>query len=126
MASRMYFNTHSPGLNDVVISGAFAPNGTSAPTLLSTKRHFTVARTGVGLYTVTFDDKFFAYVSRSLSVGTSDSTPTLVQFGAWTPSAKTLVIKTFRESAGTFALADLATNADNVVSFSVTFTNTSA
>ncbi len=65
MANRVFQPLFSAGYGRVLLSGAWYPNGTSGPTLASgapVAGHagFTIARTGVGTFTLTLPDKYAA------------------------------------------------------------------
>lgn len=64
MASRNFTDLQTLGKDRKVITGSFKPNGITAPVVASNKGvGWTVARTGVGLFVVTFQDAYNAYDS---------------------------------------------------------------
>lgn len=114
----------SPGL--IVIGGSFAPNGASAVSATSRKgMGWSVARTGTGQFTITFNDKFVDLVSAIATLQLNAAAASVVQVGAWDSSAKTLILTVLTESAGALAAADVAANANNRIHFEVKFSNTS-
>ena len=124
MAARIWQGIQGLVHGHKIIVGSFRPNGSSA--LVSsqvTGRGFSVARTSTGLYTVTFVDPYPQLVGFSFSARVSDATPVIVQGGAWSAANKTLVIRVLKETTGTLAVADLASDADNVISFVAHFRN---
>lgn len=119
MAARNYAPIRALNRSTVRISGSFAPAGTGAVT--STKgKGFSVARSGVGTFTVTFTDKYNDLLSATATVQLAAAADTQAQVGAYSASAKTLVIRTL--TAG--AAADISANADNRVHFDLVFVNT--
>jgi len=57
MANRIFFDTQSLQPELKILAGSFTCNGTSDPTT-TTGTGFTVARSGTGKWTVTFDDTY--------------------------------------------------------------------
>jgi hypothetical protein len=108
------------GTNRIRVNGSFLPKGTGTPAVFAGKG-FTISRTAVGNYLITLDRVYTKLVSAICSVRTAAKTPTTVQFGDYNASAGTLQIDTYEEAAGTFAEADLADDADNVVNFELVF-----
>lgn len=102
----------------LVVKGSFAPNGASALDATAVKgRGFSVARSGVGIFTVTFDAVGVDLVSTLASLRLNASANSMAQPGAYDATAKTLIIRTLTAGAD----ADIAANANNRVSFEVTF-----
>lgn len=113
----------------LMIAGRFAPAGTGTPTIPDSgkNRGWSVARTDVGDFTITFADfdwlaleSFVAYVRQS-----DGSTPTVVTGGDWDNSAGTMKLTIYEESAGTLAAADIGADADDEVNFIATFRTSS-
>lgn len=124
MVALMFDDIQTYGKKRVIMHGSFNPNGTSAPTVKDGKG-FTVARSSVGLYVLTFARTFNELTSSLCGVRVADATPTIVQMGDYNAANSTLQIRTLQETGGTLALADLATDADNCVSFACIFRDTS-
>ena len=116
------------GQKRVKVLGSFLPKATAAPVVSSGKR-FTVARAGIGDFTVTFTDAYPQLVGVQGSCRNADTDDTwMVEFGDYDASAKTIKMYTKFQEAGvddTFVKADMADDADNEVYFEVTFRNTS-
>lgn len=106
--------------NLVPIAGSIAPNGTGAPTINAGKG-FTVSRTGVGDYLITFDQIIIGIVSKQISVQTASDTDTAVKWGDYTAASKTLQF--YINTAG--VAADLAADANASVDFVVWVRNSS-
>ena len=104
-----------------VVSGSFAPAGTSAPTTVRGKG-FTVARTGVGQFTITLDKRYPELLDFQATLQLATATDQFCVAGAVDLSAKTAII-TVWDVSGTGA-ADVAANANNRVNFSLTFKDT--
>lgn len=122
MASRLLLKVCGLNHGHVIISGSFGPAGTGAPVVDSSQgRGFTVSRTAVGKYTITFDDKYANFVGAIPGIQTDADTQATVQLGAYDATAGTLAVKTFVGGS----LADLAADADNNVHFAVFFGNKS-
>lgn len=125
-ASRETHDLKTIGLGRVAIHGSFAPNGSSALVAANTHgKGFSVARTGVGVYRITLDDKYPELVAAVAGVQVADATPTIVQFGDYVAASKTLDVRVLQESTGTFAVADQAADDNARVSFCLFFRNTS-
>lgn len=89
------------GLNRVMVHGSFRPNGATGIVSGSTKgKGYSVARSGTGLYTITFDDKYPALVSAVGHARAADATPTVVQFGDYSAANKTLQLRLLQASTG--------------------------
>jgi hypothetical protein len=122
MASRSFHKMLHGQQGLVKIEGSFAPNGSSALVSTSTKgKAFTVARTGVGVFVVTLNDKYAELISTRCGVQLSALADTDVLFGPIDViSAKTVTILV--KTAG--VAADIAANANNRIHFSLTLRNT--
>ena len=125
-ASRITHDMGTIGLKRVIVHGSFAPNGTDALVAANTYgKGFTVARTGVGAYLITFDNAYPELVSATPGAQAADATPTIVQFGDYDATAKTLAVLVLQEGGGTLAAADQTADANARVSFECIFRNTS-
>jgi hypothetical protein len=123
MGSKRYDIIQTQGLQRVRIGGSFQPSGTSAPTNVI-GQGWSVARTGVGAYLITFTDTFFALDEAQVSVRSVGAAFAVGTFGEWVPASKTLVLKVYNIVAGAAAPVDLGLNADDVINFHVLFRNT--
>jgi hypothetical protein len=106
----------------VLISGSFAPNGTSALVAASTKGvGFTAARTGVGTFVVTLDDAYNEIVEAQATLQLSTPAAQMAQLGPVTApagatrGAVTIVVA----NSSTGAAADVSANANNRVHFQI-------
>lgn len=110
------------GRENVVVSGSFAPDTANAPTDVRGVG-FSVARTSTGLFTITFDSKYYQVNSATAALQLATGDDKVAQIGAYTaPTATasgTLQIRVWDISGA--AVADVAANANNRVNFSVTF-----
>jgi hypothetical protein len=122
MADRIFEPLRSFIKEGILIAGSFRPNGTGAvDNALNTGLGFTVARTGVGVFLVTFDDRFASVIRKftELALDVVAARGTMVT--ALDLSAKTMEITILNTSTG--AAADVASDPLNVVSFEVFFKN---
>ena len=123
MASRIFEKFWVLGKSRVEICGSFMPNGTGVPANVY-GNGFTVARTGVGIYTVTFADPYFGYDAAwaDLECATLGQS---VQITAEPDVrvAKSLVIAAF--ITNTASATELAFNANTRVHFGIRMKNTS-
>lgn len=110
------------GLTEIV--GSFAPNGVSAVDLTTRQgQGWTVARTGVGAFQLTFSDLFVDLVSATANLQLAAVAASVVQIGTYVAASKTLVLTVLTEAAGALAAADVALNANNRIHFRVVFRN---
>lgn len=123
MSSKVYSPIRTRGIHRVRIGGSFRPAGTGAVTNVKGKG-FTVARSGVGLYTVTINDVYNSLEECEATGQTSDNSFAFASIGAWDPPTRTLVIGLYKLPGGVATLTDMAANANNVVHFSIIFKNT--
>ncbi len=117
MANRLWdtaFKTLGKGA--VVIKGRFATNSTSSPTAANTKgKGYTVARTATGIYTGTLADKYSDVEGTVVDIQLNSPRAYEATLKSIDPATKAFVIHTTQVSDG--ALADIAANANNWVSF---------
>jgi hypothetical protein len=118
MASKIFNKKLTAGQGRVDIDGSFAPAGTGAVTSVN-GAGFSVARTGVGVFEITFVDKYVELVAANATVQLNALADTDAVIGPWTASTKKLQI--FVKTAG--VAADIAANANNRIHFQVTFRN---
>ena len=122
MAEKIFFDMQALNPHVKIIAGSFKPNGSSAvDNTANTGAGWTVARGGVGIFTVTLGDTYPGILSATCSVALSAVADTKVQFGAIdVASAKTLVINVIT----TASAADIAANAANRIHFCLVLRNT--
>lgn len=114
-----YGDLGSNTVGTVSIRGRFAPQGVGTPTVTFGKG-FTVARTGVGVFTVTIPKPMLGTLAGwRLDVRTVTLIDVEVQGGTWVASTGVFTIRT--RTSTTNAAADIAANADNEVSFALIF-----
>lgn len=94
MADRLFKRLKGLNNEEIRISGSFRPNGTSAPTDVVGKG-YSVARSGVGLYTVTLEDKYNELLSARCSIRGADGVGHKVEIGDYSAANKTLQIRAF-------------------------------
>jgi hypothetical protein len=107
------------------VAGSFQGAGAASPAAANSKgRGWSVARTSVGLYTITFSTVMGDLISALATVQVSDADFGIASFGD--SASKTLQLRTFM-AATTAApvLADLADDANERVSFEILFRKTS-
>lgn len=120
MASRTFRDPKCLEHALVIIAGSFAPAGTGAVTAPKGKG-FTVARTGVGTFTVTLSDKWVSCLYAGAHVQLAASADTVAQVAAIDLTAKTVVIRTLTAGSD----ADIAADANNRVNFVLFLKNSS-
>ena len=122
MAEKIFFDMQALNPHVKIVCGSFKPNGSSAVVAAdNTGAGWTVARGGVGIFTVTLGDTYPGILSATCSVALSAVADTKVQFGAIdVASAKTLVINVVT----TASAADIAANAANRIHFCLVLRNT--
>jgi len=124
MANRNFDFMQALGKGVKLVSGSFAPNGAGAVSSASVKgKGFTVARTGVGVFTITLQDSYIALLSCSADLQLVAPDDKILQFGAIdVVTAKTIVLNVYDISGA--ALADIAANAANRINFALILSNT--
>ncbi len=105
-AGKIFNKLLTVGNGMVQVNGSFRPKGTSAPVVVDGKR-WSVVRTSVGLYTVTFGDKYVQLVEALAGARVADATGTLVQAGDFSAANKTLQIRTFRSGGSSSSTKQL-------------------
>lgn len=106
--------------NLTIITGSFAPSGTSSPTtvLPSTNAGFTVERTGVGQFTITLSDSYPLLISAQVSLQLNSADDKIIQLGAIdVTSTKTIIMQVLDNAAGTITASDISANANNRIHF---------
>lgn len=106
MANRLWHRIDTAERNRKLIAGSWAPAGAGAIT--SPKGEgFSVERTGVGLFTITFQDRFVdlecAEACFQVVTGPWDS---YLQLGAYDATAKTLIVRSIVAGAAADVAAD--------------------
>lgn len=120
MASRAFDQVDGLCKNPVIIAGRFRPNAAGTiDNALNKGRGWSVARTGVGEYTVTLEDSFPELLAVIPQVQVNTLLKSNVQLtGAIDfPTSKTFKIQYQEETAGALAAAEIASNANNWVHF---------
>lgn len=102
----------------VEICGNVTVDG-SGDIVVTTGQGFSVAHTGTGIYTITFDDIYQSFVSGKPGIQFYTTTTTNfdieAQWGLYTAASKTLVIRVWDRSAAAVANP----SADDAIHFSV-------
>lgn len=112
------------GEGRIKMEGTFFPAGTGAPTgqaaaSAAAGPGWTVARTGVGVFTITLADKWLVLENKQLTLQLSTPAARLISWGNIDLVAtRTLIINVTDAAA---AAQDIAANANNSISFSLTF-----
>lgn len=120
MADRNFDFLQILGKGRKVISGSFLPNGASAITADPLWAGFSVARTGVGQYTITLTDSYLAIVSYRADLQLNAVADLKLQWGAIdVVTAKTLVLTALAVATPT----EIASNANNRISFTLILRN---
>lgn len=120
-AHRRFFDTQSLTKEIKLIAGSFAPAGTGAVTAVKGKG-FSVARTDVGEFTVTLENKYVNLIAGIADIQLATAGDAFMQIGAYDADAKTLVLNAW-DISGT-ALADISANANNRINFKLYLQNT--
>jgi hypothetical protein len=115
MASRIWQKVQGLIHGHKIIAGGFQCNGTSDPTVTH-GRGFSVARTSIGLYTVTFDDIYPQLEALGCSLRGADGAGHYVEGGDYSQANSTIQIRAFDGRApksmplDITALREIATN----------------
>jgi hypothetical protein len=121
VSNRSHYDVKARILGAIALSGSFAPAGTGAPTA-SKGAGFTATRTGVGAFLLTFDQPYNHLVAATGNLQLAAAADSVVQFGNYDATAKTLVVRVL--TAG--VAADVAADANNRIHFDLTFKNSAA
>lgn len=119
MGVRIKSKPETVGVGLVCITGSWAPAGTGAVTTVR-GAGFTVARSDVGVFTITFSEAYPSLAAANATVQLNASADTVAQIGAYTAASKTLVVRTLTAGSD----ADIAANANNRVNFICWFRKT--
>ncbi len=125
MAENQYGRLQSPSQELVKIPLAFAPAGTDPPTAVVGKG-FSIARTDVGKYRITFTERYPALLGFSWSLALQTLAVRTVVLKAITigmAATNTIDIQILDASA---AAVEIAAHANNLVLCEFTFSNTSS
>jgi hypothetical protein len=112
MANRLTHRIDTAERNRRLVAGSFAPDGVGAVTAVKGEG-FTVARTGVGVFTVTLQDTYVDIECAEACMQLVAAGDTYAQVGAIDLAARTVVIRTVTGGVE----ADIAADADNRVHF---------
>lgn len=123
MANRNFDGIQALGKGIKVISGSFAPNGSSAVSAASVKgKGFSVARTSAGLFTITLQDSYIALLSAHADLQLATGDDKFCQLGAIdVVSAKTIQVRVW--DIADAAVADVAAAAGNRINFVLVLSN---
>lgn len=108
----------TPHKGEIVLSGYFFPNGSSAPATVKGSWISSVAHTATGVWTITMKEKFRGWVGilgAQLSLQMNALGLSIIQFGAMDMDNGTIIIRAATESGGTLAAADIAAHANNII-----------
>lgn len=123
MANRNFDGVQTLGKGVKIISGSFAPNGSSAVSAASNKgKGWSVARTSAGLFTITLEDAYVALLAVNASLQLTAADDKFVQIGVVdVVTAKTVQIRVWDVSGA--AVADVAAAAGNRINFELVLSN---
>jgi len=122
MSSRITFPIGVATPGTVSVEGSWQCNAAGALSNVM-GNGFTVARTGVGEHTVTFDKAYLGYIRFGAHLALNAVDNHKAQVGAYDPVARTLIINTVDMAAG--VVADEASHANNRVNLECVFKNVS-
>lgn len=113
------------GKGHVRVVGTFFPAGTGTPTVTTATGGvsgtsgvgWSVSRTAAGTFLITFNEKYPCILSKTAGVQHTTAVDLKAQYGDFSASAGTLVLRLVAVATAT----DMAANANNSVSFDVTF-----
>jgi hypothetical protein len=120
MAERNFDFCETIGRKKRLVSGSWAPNGSSA--LVSTDVYgygFSVAYTSTGLFTITFSNTYRRLQSVTATLQLASGDDKYVQVGNYVAASRTLEVRVWDASSA--AVADVAANANNRVHFVCVF-----
>ncbi len=118
MANRLSHRLDTAGRNRRLIAGSWAPAGAGAVTAVKGEG-FSVARTGVGVFTITLQDFYADLESAEACIQLAAAGDTYAQVGSYDAALRTLVVRTL--TAG--VVADIAADAFNRVNFQLVAKN---
>lgn len=123
MANRNFDMVQGLGKGVKVISGSFAPNGSSAVSAASNKgKGWSVARTSAGLFTLTLQDAYVALLGAHAQLQLTTADDKYCQIGVVdVVSAKTVQIRVWDVSGA--AVADVSAAAGNRINFILWLSN---
>ncbi len=98
----------------------FRPQGTGAP-IKDFGNNIAVARTGVGIFTVTFAEKPKGFLGISHAVGNNLANDIRLTGAGYVESNGVLTVTSFADSTTAAVAADIAANANNIVYLWVRF-----
>ena len=126
MANRLFYHPWTQGNNHVHLRFAWSPNNTSTPTLGEGAASYvtSVARTGVGAFTLTLADKYPAIVNAHATLKTAAAQDTAVVLGSIDVVSARTVALTFKGftrtgtavlSSGTKTVSDTTVAASTII-----------
>ena len=122
MANTTFKPVHADGSYYTLVCGSFAPNSSAAIDSASNNgTGWTVARSGTGIFTVTFADPFPGLISFTALAQVSVAAAVHANAGVYDATAQTIVLRTY--SGG--SIADIAAKTNNRINFTAVFRNSS-
>ncbi len=124
MASRSFNFVQALDMKCITLPGSFAPNGVLAiDNSLNKGKGFSVARTGVGIYTVTLEDGYPQILSVNVTLQLGTAADYIVQAGQIDPlNARTAIFKVWSVSGA--GLTDVIADLNNRINFVLWLKNT--
>ena len=128
MASAILDTPQAHGKQLKTVYGTFYPQGTSAPTVNAnqTRGVSSITRTAAGTFLITLKHPYLRLVDKQATVQHTTAVDLVPQFGdianVGSSSAVTLVLRLVAVATAT----DMAANANNSVSFKLTFSDSGA
>lgn len=126
MRTTILYEPNAEGRDYVYVDGSFAPNSTSAVDSTSNKgKGFTVARSDVGVFTLTLTNDYLDLVSATATAQLATAADIVPQFGTYTAGTATAqATLVLRLNAGATP-TDVSANANNRVNFHLVFRKSS-
>lgn len=129
MADRNFHGKWTYGREKIDLDLSFQPNGTGAVDNTQNKgqTQANLTRTGVGVFLVTLKDAYVDLdsITFGFRLNAAVATLAMVTGAVDVKVAKTFTITVMQESAGSFAAADIANNANNWITIKGTLANSS-
>jgi len=125
MGSRLTLPMYAVTNRATMINGIFAPNGVSAPIIVS-GLGYTATRTGIGLYQIVTHDPYYALLSADFELQLASVANTIAQLTTTTGGKNlpfTFNISLINGSTGAVIGADIANNANNLIHMQLVFQN---
>jgi hypothetical protein len=111
----------SEGVERVLVSAKFRPQGAGVPIQDSGVGSLTVVRNGsAGEYLITFAENYGLLVSAQATIQMAAATDVVPQFATYSATARTIILRALAAAVPT----DIAANANNSISVAFEFTTT--